>query len=82
MNFGTEKQVKLRKTVRCAWCGQDMMKGKTVYQFKGRWNGDWQNWKMHNECRDVYYDDDCFDEGFSLYDNERPKITRISNRFA
>ena len=74
-NFGDSKQVKLRKSKRCAWCGEDMKKGETVYHFKGRWGGEWQDWKMHNECEEAFHNEDCHDEGFSLYDNERPRPT-------
>ena len=77
-DFGNEKQVRLRKDKSCAWCGQTMHKGETVYHFKGMWQGDWQDWKMHNECSEAYYDDDSHDEGFSLYDNERPVLKKSS----
>jgi hypothetical protein len=78
-NFRESKQVKLRKDKRCSWCGETMHKGSTVYHFKGRWDGDWQDWKMHNECEEACHDGDCLGEGFSLYDNPRPKIKIRTN---
>ena len=70
-DFGDAKQVKLRKDKRCAWCGITMLKGETVYHFKGRFEGEWQDWKMHNECSSAYRREDLHCEGFSLYDNKR-----------
>ena len=79
-NFGDSKQVKLRKDKRCSWCGQVMKKGEVVYHFKGRWDGDWQNWKMHNECEQVYRNDEYCEEGFSLFNNTRPTTEQLPDQ--
>jgi hypothetical protein len=80
MDFGNEYQVKLRKTKKCEWCGQDMIKGEVVYHFKGKFNGEWQDWKMHNECEEAYRKDDQWHEGFLSYSNERPRLTGEGGR--
>lgn len=38
----------------CAWCQSPIRKGEKHYQFKGKWMGDWQNWRMHSECADAH----------------------------
>ena len=70
-DFGAGKWVIGTKEHRCEWCGQSIHKGEKHYQYKGVWDGEWQNWRMHEECHDDYdrnYDPD----GFSPFSNERP----------
>lgn len=72
-DFGEMKTVKVRKDCKCSWCGELILKGQSVSRFKGNWQGDWQNWKMHDECLDYYTKEDDMDEGFTPFHNERPK---------
>ena len=61
-----------RKDRRCEWCGQGIPKGERHYNYLGMWDGEWQNWRMHEECHEDYeINCDPF-EGFSPFDNERP----------
>ena len=70
-DFGEGKWVKARKDCRCEWCGQAIKIGDRVYSYKGMWDGEWQNWRMHPEC----YEDhtiNCDSDGFSPYEAARP----------
>ena len=71
-DFGTGKVITARKPRLCEWCGEAIKKGDKEYHFKGMWQGQWQDWKMHPECQEAYANDDGFDEGFESYANERP----------
>ena len=75
-DFGDSFVVIGRKEHRCEWCGQMILKGERHHQYKGKWQDEWQNWRMHNECWDDHhtnYDPD----GFSPFGNERPQ--KVSN---
>ena len=74
--FGNYKLVKCNKDCVCIWCGQSIPKGSKVQRFKGKSQGDWQNWKMHDECFDYADENDYMTEGFSCCDNERPAVKK------
>lgn len=68
-DFGKERWVKIRKPHRCEWCGQQIEIGSKCYLYKGMYDGEWQNWRMHEECREIYdY------EEFEPFENERPAL--------
>ena len=46
------------------------------YKYTGRWEGDFQNWRMHLECYDASSEE--ISEGFSPFENERPKKAGVS----
>lgn len=58
-----------RKDRQCAWCSQQIPAGERHDHFVGKWEGEFQNWRMHAECFNVYSED--WGE-FSYGDNERP----------
>jgi hypothetical protein len=39
-----------RKQHICAWCAGPIPKGEKHKHFIGIWDGDFQNWRMHDEC--------------------------------
>ena len=41
------------KDHRCIWCGETVPKGTQYKRFRGRWDGTWQNWGMHDECMSI-----------------------------
>ena len=69
--------VKTRAPHRCEWCGQAIEVGDAAFNYKGRWQDEWQNWYMHSECHedcDMNYDPD----GFTPYSADRPARDRIA----
>lgn len=39
-----------RRDYRCIYCGQCIPKGEKHSKASGAWEGDFQDWRMHNEC--------------------------------
>lgn len=72
MDFGDTIFPIARKEHRCEYCYGPIPKGEKHSQFKGKWGGEWQNWRMHQECYDVYLGDDPID-GFCPGDGEIPE---------
>ena len=71
-DFGNYRHPKAAKNHRCEWCGETIPKGEIHFQFTGVWESEWQNWRMHEECSEIYsLNDDG--EGFSPFENERPE---------
>lgn len=72
-DFGEMSHHVGRKDHRCEWCGQGIPRGETFAHYKGLWEDEWQNWRMHEECyEDLVANDDGYGDGFSPYENERP----------
>ena len=63
---------KARKDYRCAWCGQTIPKGEKHTKEFGVWEGELQNWRMHDECFEDAAQSEEMQEGFLLYEHERP----------
>ncbi len=64
---------KAAKDYRCEWCGETILKGEKHTHGSGAWEGDWQNWRMHNECFEIGLLNEEITDGFSPFENERPK---------
>ena len=79
-DFGKLKTVKIRKPRPCAWCSQKLIEGDRAVSYCGMWQGDWQNWRMHPECYEVFGSDpDSVTEGFTLYEGDRPASGPVSH---
>lgn len=65
------------KAHRCEWCGEPIEKGEKHPHFVGKWDGEFQNWRMHFECYESA-DKDELNEGFMPYEHERPKTVAVS----
>ena len=76
-DFGTSFTPVARKDHRCAWCGHEIVAGMKYYRYTGMFEGEFQNWAMHLECEEAYRLDDPYNDGFSMYDNERPTKTSV-----
>jgi hypothetical protein len=59
MDFGEGKRVVGRKGHRCAACCALIPRGERHYHYSGMYGGDWQNWRMHEECYAAYEADGC-----------------------
>lgn len=51
-DLSNQKQVVGRKEYQCAGCLAPIPKGEKHWHYTGRWQGDWQDWRMHEECWD------------------------------
>lgn len=72
-DFGRLEHPKGRKQYRCAWCGEEILVGEVHAHYVGVWESEWQDWRMHEECYQDVQDTDEFQDGFTLYDHERPE---------
>jgi hypothetical protein len=72
-DFGDIIHHKGRKGHHCEWCGEPIPKGETFAHYKGMWQDEWQNWRMHEECYEAYrlIPDIYNDEGFEPYAYKR-----------
>jgi hypothetical protein len=75
-DFGETTEPIARKIHRCEWCAGPIPKGEKHKQFKGMWEGEWQSWKMHNECYEDASKNDAMQEGFTPGDGEMPERVR------
>jgi hypothetical protein len=39
-----------RKEHKCDWCAEKIKKGEQYYTYTGKYDGEFQSIKMHNEC--------------------------------
>lgn len=65
-----------RKRHRCAWCGEWIEVGEKHSKYVGKFEGDFQSWRVHDECKNYYehltaIDDRLCDEGFRPGDHSR-----------
>lgn len=73
MNFHNGSYVKLRKPRRCEWCGEDLNKGEDAYRGTGVFDGDFYDYRMHEECaEDMRNTPYIAEDGFMPHENERP----------
>lgn len=74
-NFGDSYHVVGRKQHRCVWCYGPIPKGELHWRYKGIYDGDWQDWRMHDECWiDSERDSECGE--FSPASGEVPQRIR------
>ena len=73
-DFFQMTQPRAAKPYRCAWCGESIRRGELHQKAAGQWEGDWQDWRMHDECYQHSVDTEELQDGFSLYEGERPEI--------
>lgn len=66
-DFGTMTNPRARKQHRCEWCYGPIPKGEVHRHYSGMWDGNWQDWRMHNECEKA-----CTSEEGYLYDGFMP----------
>lgn len=69
-DFGDNTFPTARKTYRCEWCGELIKVGERHVKFSGKWEGEFQNWRMHSECHSATSKDDL-SEGFTPYEHDR-----------
>jgi hypothetical protein len=42
---------KPNKSHACAWCHEEIKKGESHLQFMGYWESEFQNWRIHHDCK-------------------------------
>ena len=62
-DFGDYKHVKTKKPHICVYCGRKIPAGKRAWNYKGQYQGDWQNWYSCEYCHD-YVEPTCMDEEY------------------
>ena len=53
-DFGEGGYVIGRKEYRCVACYSRITNGESHYHYRGLYEGEWQNWRMHRECEAAY----------------------------
>jgi len=73
MEVGDVTKHKGNKDHKCAWCGEIIPKGEEFIHCKGKWEGDWQNWRMHLECDNAVMKSKYIDisDGFTPFSGKR-----------
>ncbi len=59
VNFGGGKWVKATKDHTCDGCLGPIAKGESHYNYRGMYDGEWQNWRMHEECFEAWEANGC-----------------------
>lgn len=72
-DFGDTKHPKARQEYRCEWCYGPIPQGENHTQFTGMWDGDWKNWRMHDECYDAYVANHEPSDGFTPGEGGMPE---------
>lgn len=49
-DFGDYRVVKARLPHKCIHCQQDIIPGEVHNQYVGKWQGEFQNWRVHADC--------------------------------
>jgi hypothetical protein len=49
-DFGEGRTVKAGKQHQCIWCYDPVVVGEYHHHYKGMWESDWQDWRMHLDC--------------------------------
>jgi len=63
-----------RKPHKCIWCGEQIEVGEKHHKIVGKYFGEFQNHRFHDECLDESHEHcDENDGEFFPYENERPE---------
>ncbi len=73
-DFGEATHPKAAKEHRCIWCGEAIPKGERHAHYVGKWQGEFQDWRMHSECYEDSADSWELEAGFAPYEHDRPRI--------
>lgn len=68
----SQTQVTARKDHKCIWCGQVVPKSTSYLRERSTYDGHWQNFPWHLECKRSSFEHFRYAEDFVPYENERP----------
>jgi nicotinate-nucleotide pyrophosphorylase len=51
-----------RKNHRCVWCNDAIVIGESHIKFVGHCEGDFQSWRIHNECKPRMEESPAYEE--------------------
>ena len=78
-DFGDTTWPTARKAHRCIWCGETILVGEKHAHYTGKWEGEFQDWRMHSECNADADTNGEIQEGFMPYEHERPRPSPASS---
>ncbi len=73
-DFGAMRYPTARKPHSCLWCAETIQVKEKHAHFKGKWEDEWQNWRMHQECYDAIKDTDYLMDGVMHGEGRRGRI--------
>jgi len=54
MSFGEGCYPVAKKAHRCIWCNDLIVIGERHFKYVGEWEGEFQNWRMHEDCMNAH----------------------------
>ena len=54
--------MKPNKTHQCVWCHEKILPGVFHLKYVGIYEGDFQNWRIHIECKKPMYNSNTYEE--------------------
>ena len=54
MSFGVGEHPVAKKVHRCIYCNDDIAIGERHFKYVGEWEGEFQNWRMHDDCLEAH----------------------------
>lgn len=78
-DFGKSFRPIGRKGYRCEYCYGPIPQGERHHHYQGVYDGEWQNWRMHDECWDAYQTDARYDGNYEFTpgDSEVPERVKV-----
>jgi len=76
-NFGEGRWMAGRKDHRCEYCYGPIPKGEEHFYYRGMYDGEWQNWRMHRECYEGYEIDAQYSGDWEFMPGEADRPERV-----
>ncbi len=75
-DFGDSHWIVGRKAHRCSGCRSIIPQGELHFHFKGKWEGDWQDWRLHAECHADWDANGCGEVSSDIVDGRPWRLRR------
>lgn len=53
-DFGVDRNPVAKKNHVCEWCRTFVLIGERYYRYRGKWEGEFQDWAMHLDCVEAH----------------------------